>query len=135
METKRWEEIRRTPPEKLAEHKKWGPYSVDGATLGELRKLVGKTQEEVGEVMGVSGVEVGRFEARRDVQVAFLRRYLAALGGELDLYARFDEKIVPLKGLDLVAPPKPPPTPEEVEDFRRRARKAIRGKMRRKAGR
>lgn len=97
METGRFEDIRRSSPEKVKEHERWAPYAVDGATLVELRQLVGKTQEEVGRAMGVTGVEVGRFEKRRDVQVSTVRRYLAALGGELDTFARFGEKIVPLR--------------------------------------
>jgi transcriptional regulator with XRE-family HTH domain len=97
METKRWEEVRRTSPEKIAENKRWAPFSVNGATLAELRALAGRTQEEVGEAMGVSGVEVGRFEKRRDVQVSTIRRYLEALGGEFHSYALFGEKMVPLK--------------------------------------
>jgi transcriptional regulator with XRE-family HTH domain len=97
METGRFEDIRRSSPEQVKEHARWAPYAVNGATLAELRQLVGKTQEEMGQAMGVSGVEVGRFEKRNDVQLSTLNRYIAALGGELDVFARFGEKLVPLK--------------------------------------
>ncbi len=98
----KWEDIRRSSPEQVAEHRRWAPYAVEGATLGDLRRLLGKTQEQVAEIVGVSGVEVGRVEKRHDVQLSTLRRYLRALGGELDVYARFGEKIVPLKVATLV---------------------------------
>ncbi len=98
----KWEDIRRSPPEQVAEHRRWAPYAVEGATLADLRRLLGKTQEQVAEIVGVSGVEVGRVEKRHDVQLSTLRRYLRALGGELDVYARFGEKFVPLKVATLV---------------------------------
>lgn len=89
--TKKWEEIRRSTPEQVEDHKRWAAFAVSGATLGDLRRLCGKTQEEVGKAMGISGVEAGRMEHRSDVQVSTLVRYLAALGGELELFARFGE--------------------------------------------
>jgi hypothetical protein len=95
--TGKFEDIRRSPPEVVAEHQRWAPYAVKGATLADLRQLVGKTQEEVGRAMGISGVEAGRMEKRPDVQVSTIVRFLAALGGELEVYARFDEKLVPLR--------------------------------------
>lgn len=97
MKLTKWEDVRRSPPEVVKEHQRWAPYAVDGATLAELRQLVGMTQDQVGAAMQVSGVEAGRMEKRPDVQVSTLRRFLAALGGELEVYARFGEKIVPLK--------------------------------------
>lgn len=97
MTTTPWEDARRSPPEVVAEHKRWAPFAVGGATLAELRQLVGMTQEQVGKAMGISGVEAGRMEKRPDVQVSTLRRFLGALGGELEVYARFGEKLIPLR--------------------------------------
>lgn len=93
----KFEEIRRSPPAAVEEHQRWAPFAMKGATLADLRQLCSKTQEEVGRAMGISGVEAGRMEKRPDVQVSTLVRFLSALGGELEVYARFGEKLVPLK--------------------------------------
>lgn len=61
-------------------------------TLRELRALVGKTQVEVAEAMGVAQPEVSRFEARTDSKLSTIERYVKALGGEVEVVARFGDK-------------------------------------------
>lgn len=98
--TKKWEDVRRSTPEELADHQRWAAFAVRGATLGDLRKLCGRTQEQVGKAMGISAVEAGRMERRNDVQISTVVRFLKALDGELELFARFGqhgEKVVALR--------------------------------------
>lgn len=92
-----WEEIRRSTPQQVAEHRRWARYAVDGASLEELRQLVGMSRAEVGRVLGASAAEVGRFERLQDMPASALRRYIEALGGEMQTYCRKGEKLVPLK--------------------------------------
>jgi len=59
--------------------------------LHELREQRGVTQEQVAEHLGTSRPNVSRIEREDDVRVSTLQRYVAALGGELELVARFPD--------------------------------------------
>lgn len=61
-------------------------------TLRELRTLAGKTQEQVAEAMGVAQAEVSRLEGRTDSKLSTLERYVRALGGEVEIVARFGDR-------------------------------------------
>lgn len=70
---------------------------MEARTLQELRTTVGKTQRQVGTSAGVSQIEVSRAEHRTDHRVSTLRRYVDALGGELVVFARFGDRLIPLR--------------------------------------
>jgi hypothetical protein len=64
-------------------------------TLRGLREGTGLKQTEVAESSGIDQGDVSRLEARDsldDCQVGTLRRYVVALGGELELVATFGDK-------------------------------------------
>lgn len=64
-------------------------------TLRGIREGVGLKQIEVAESSGIDQGDVSRLEARSDFddcQVGTLRRYVAALGGELEIVATFGNK-------------------------------------------
>lgn len=72
-------------------------------TLRALREAAGKTQVDVQEATGIDQGDVSRLEGRSDLddcQVATLQRYIAALGGRLDLVAVFGEKRISLAGVE-----------------------------------
>ncbi|HSS69107.1 MAG TPA: helix-turn-helix domain-containing protein [Casimicrobiaceae bacterium] len=62
------------------------------ATLRDLRQAVERTQEEVAARLGVGQDTVSRIERRSDILLSTLRRYIEAMGGELQLVARFPER-------------------------------------------
>ena len=57
--------------------------------LSEMRKLAGKSQREVAAALGIKQPSLSKLENQRDMQISTLRRIVAALGGELDVIARF----------------------------------------------
>jgi DNA-binding XRE family transcriptional regulator len=61
-------------------------------TLRELRAIAGMTQVEVAEAMGVAQAEVSRLEGRRDSKLSTIERYVEALGGEVEVVARFGDR-------------------------------------------
>jgi predicted XRE-type DNA-binding protein len=61
-------------------------------TMRELRKLAGMSQVEVAEAMGVAQAEVSRLEARADTKLSTIERYVKALGGEVEIVARFGDR-------------------------------------------
>ena len=58
-------------------------------TLAQVRRLRKRTQREVAIKLSTRQSEISRFERRRDAQVSSLAAYVAAIGGTLDLVARF----------------------------------------------
>ena len=58
-------------------------------TLAQVRKLRKRTQREVAIKLSTRQSAISRFERRRDARVSSLAAYVAAIGGTLDLVARF----------------------------------------------
>lgn len=61
-------------------------------TLQELRKARELTQTRMAELLDITQDNVSRLEKRSDVLLSTLRSYIEAMGGELDLVARFPDK-------------------------------------------
>lgn len=62
--------------------------------LSEIRKLSGKSQREVAETLGIKQPTLSKLESRSDMQISTLRRIVKALGGELEVMARFPNETV-----------------------------------------
>ncbi len=88
MDADRIERVRREAKEELRE-----------LTLRQLREEVGKTQAEVAELAQVTQSALSRLERRDDNPIEAVRRYVEALGGELELVAVIGNKRVKLLGL------------------------------------
>lgn len=58
-------------------------------TLAELRQARELTQENLGETLHVGQAAIAKMEKRADMYVSNLRRFIQAMGGELDIVARF----------------------------------------------
>jgi len=65
-------------------------------TLHRLREERGLTQVQVAEVLDVTQGNVSRLERSEDLYVSTLSRYVAAVGGHLELTAVFPDQVVPL---------------------------------------
>lgn len=63
-------------------------------TLNELRRTRRMTQGVLANAMQTSQSEVSKMEQRTDVFVSTLQSYIHALGGELDIVARFPDGCV-----------------------------------------
>lgn len=58
-------------------------------TLQELRKFLGISQTEMAEKLELNQGDVSKFERREDVYVSSVRRYIEAMGGKLEMIAKF----------------------------------------------
>ncbi len=67
--------------------------------LKQLRELANVPQTEVAATLDTTQSQVSRFEARDDHLVSTLRKYVEALGGKLEVVARFDDKTVKLRSV------------------------------------
>lgn len=63
----------------------------DGERLMTLRKERKLTQQDVADTLAVSQANVSRIEHQDDVYLSTLRAYIEALGGELEITARFPD--------------------------------------------
>lgn len=70
--------------------------------LHQLRQALKLSQEQVAEELGVTQAAVSRLEHRPDLFVSTLRRFIEAMGGELELRARFPTGTVTLADLGIV---------------------------------
>lgn len=63
--------------------------------LVEFRKAVGLTQVELAGKMSITQENVSRLEKRNDMHLSTLRKYVEALGGELELLINIPDKPLP----------------------------------------
>ncbi len=78
-------------------------------SLQDLRKAVGKTQTAIAKRLKVGQDAVSKLEARSDMYISTLRNVVKAMGGELELIARFPGRPpVRLTELGAVAPRRRP---------------------------
>jgi transcriptional regulator with XRE-family HTH domain len=100
MATHKWSEIKeKMAPEREARLDAEVRREVLAMELRELRKEAGKTQAEAAEVAEMTQAELSKFERRDDHLLSTLRRYVTALGGELEVVAVFNNKRIALKGV------------------------------------
>ena len=95
---KKWSEVKgeRYSPAEIAARKAKAAKVAEELTLSELRDAAGKTQSEVAELTEQTQGELSRFERRDDRRISTLRKYVEALGGELEVFAVVNGKRVPL---------------------------------------
>lgn len=95
---KKWAEVKasRLSPERVEASERRAREKVAELTLAELREAAGKTQTELAELTEQTQGELSRFERRDDRRISTLRRYIEALGGELEVFAVVNGKRVPL---------------------------------------
>lgn len=103
---------------------------AEAMTLRDLRKARRETQRSMAKKLNVGQDSVSRLEQRSDLLLSTLKGYVSAMGGELELVARFpDRPAVVLSGLTALAPKKPEPPAKESA---RGTRKAKTGDVRQK---
>ncbi len=62
------------------------------ATLRELREALDRSQQQLAERLGIQQAAVSRLERRTDMYLSTLRELIQALGGELEIVARFPDR-------------------------------------------
>jgi len=101
MPVHRWKDLKDaklTPAQRKA-NQRWVEAQLLEMNLRALRESLGKTQEELAKLAEVAQSELSRTERREDHLVSTLRRYVEALGGELEIVASFGEKRIRLQGV------------------------------------
>jgi transcriptional regulator with XRE-family HTH domain len=82
--------------------------------LSELRTLAGKSQRQIAADLGIKQPSLSKLESQSDMQISTLRRIVAALGGELDVIARFPRGAVRINQFDGLHRPDTRSVPREL---------------------
>ncbi len=67
--------------------------------LKALRQEQELSQTELAALMGIRQASVSKLENQTDMQLSTLRKYVAALGGELEINVRFKDRTVNISAL------------------------------------
>jgi len=59
--------------------------------LQELRQALQMSQERMAEILNTKQANISRIERRTDMYISTLRSYIEAMGGQLDIVARFPD--------------------------------------------
>lgn len=101
MAVHKWADIKRSKlgPERAERVRKEAIAELQALTLRQLREEVGMTQVELADLTEQTQSALSRLERREDNPVDALRRYVEALGGELEIVAVLGNKRVKLVGV------------------------------------
>jgi predicted XRE-type DNA-binding protein len=81
-------------PESLAQSKERASLMLSEMPLNELRQARGLSQKKLAEILHVQQPSIAKLERRTDMYLSTLRSHIEAMGGELEVVARFPEGIV-----------------------------------------
>ena len=65
--------------------------------LAEVRRALRLSQEELAQTLQVGQAAIAKIEKRTDMYVSTLRRFIEAMGGELEIVARFPDHSVRIR--------------------------------------
>jgi hypothetical protein len=96
--TRSWKSVRaeRLDPEAIERATQKARAKIEAMTLQELRRGLSKTQVDVAKTAEMTQSELSRLESRGDHRISTLRRYVEALGGQLEIAAVFNGRRVKL---------------------------------------
>ena len=98
MKTHKWSDIKaeRFSPDEIEKIRREALRDLLEEDLRALREAAGVTQEELAEKVAVDQSQISRLERQGDARVSLLKRYVEALGGELQIVATLRGKVVRL---------------------------------------
>lgn len=93
--TKKFSELRaRMSPESRARSEAKAGVMLAEMPLHELRQARGLSQKMLAEVLHVQQPSIAKIEKRTDMYLSTLRSHIEAMGGELEVIARFPDGVV-----------------------------------------
>lgn len=103
---KRWSDLRgEAQPETRERAARKTEEMLREMPLHELRQARQLSQETLAQVLGTNQAGVSKMERRTDMYVSTLRRYLRAMGGDLEITARFPDGSVRINQFEDLGPP------------------------------
>src|SRR5688572_23878222 len=98
MSVRTWNSVKsdRLTPQAAARVANRAGVEIRELTLGGLRRELDLTQAELAEAAAMTQSELSRLESRADHRISTLRRYIQALGGEIEITAVIGKRRVKL---------------------------------------
>jgi predicted transcriptional regulator len=98
VKTKTWKSVRnaRLSAEAIERVTKRAEAELQELTLRELRQGLAFTQQQVADRADMTQSELSRLESRSDHRISTLRRYVEAMGGELEIAVRVGKRRIKL---------------------------------------
>lgn len=87
----------RMSPEAKAKAEAKAQHLGEEMDLAEVRRALKLSQEEIGQALQIKQGSVAKIEKRADMYVSTLRRFIEAMGGELEIIARFPDHAVKIR--------------------------------------
>ncbi|SEF00210.1 Helix-turn-helix domain-containing protein [Rhizobiales bacterium GAS188] len=87
----------RMKPEAAPKAEAEPPRLVEAMDLAEVRVALNLSKEEIAQTLEIEQAWVAKVEKRADMYVSTLRRFIAAMGGELEIVARFADHSTKIK--------------------------------------
>lgn len=81
-------------PAALARAEKQARKVLAEMPLNELRAARQLTQESLAKSLGINQAAVSKMERRTDMYISTLRQFVVAMGGELEITARFPDGVI-----------------------------------------
>jgi predicted XRE-type DNA-binding protein len=92
---KKFEELtRRMSPAARERARARAQQMLDEMPLNELRRARGLSQQELAALLHIQQPSVAKLERRTDMYISTLRAHIEAMGGELEVIARFPDGAV-----------------------------------------
>ncbi|OOH89020.1 transcriptional regulator [Pasteurellaceae bacterium 15-036681] len=87
------------PLEAQLQAQKKADEMIEEMLLQELRQARGLSQKEMAERLNVQQPAIARLEKRTDMYISTLRNHIEAMGGQLEVIARFSDSSVKIKNI------------------------------------
>jgi predicted XRE-type DNA-binding protein len=87
----------RMPPDRTARIDRLAAKLGHDMDLAQLRTVRQLSQAALGEILHVEQPAIAKLEKRADMYVSTLRRFIEAMGGELEIVARFPDRAVRIR--------------------------------------
>jgi predicted XRE-type DNA-binding protein len=97
--------VAKMPPERQARIEQMTEELREEMSLAQLRTARQLSQAALGEMLHVEQPAVAKLEKRTDMYVSTLRRFIEAMGGELEIVARFPDRAVRIRSFGKLGEP------------------------------
>jgi ribosome-binding protein aMBF1 (putative translation factor) len=95
--------VAKMSPERQAEIKAMTQEMLAEMPLNELRQARGLSQKMLAEALHIQQPAIAKLERRTDMYISTLRSHIEAMGGQLDVVARFPDGSVKIKNFGELA--------------------------------
>ena len=103
--------VEKMSPQSQARIRKRTAQMASEMALQELRQAMQLTQQELAEHLKLNQAAVSKMEHQSDMYVSTLRRFIAAMGGQLRIVAHFPQGDVVINQFEEIRNPKTTHTP------------------------